>query len=244
MPESEPPSLYSDLKFPQLPDRPYFLTNFVQTLDGKVATSPLKSEYWPLGSRSDYLTLLNVRANADLLIHGKGTALGHPTLTTLRSPLFLERRQQAGKPALLPYAILSNHPDQALADHLASATPEEVCLVTTEMAELPEGLEEKVQILRLGKERVSLSDLATHWKGAGYQAALLEGGPHLLSHFVEAGLVDEVFVTIAPMFLTGGRETTISMLEGTLLAANHLPRFSLLSSETLGNEIFLRYQRA
>jgi len=244
MPDSEPLSLYSHLTFPTLVDRPYFFSNFVQSLDGKVATSPKQSEYWPIGSRSDYLTLLNVRANANLLVHGKDTALGHPTLKTLRSSPFLERRQQAGQPALLPYAILSNHPDQALADHLADATPEEVCLVTNQGVEVPVDLEERVTLLRLGQKTVSLPDLATYWKTAGYDAVLLEGGPRLFSTFVESNLLDELFLTIAPMFLTGGRDTTISMTEGPLLASNQLPHFSLMSSQTINNEIFLRYQKA
>ncbi len=56
---------YQNLNFPKTKGRPFFYTNFVSTVDGKV------SGYWPIGSRNDYKVLMELRSHADVLVHGK-----------------------------------------------------------------------------------------------------------------------------------------------------------------------------
>lgn len=63
---------YQKLKFPKFKNRPFFYTNFVATLDGKVAVK--KPGYWPIGSKIDHQVLLQLRSHADCLIHGKNLA--------------------------------------------------------------------------------------------------------------------------------------------------------------------------
>lgn len=63
---------YQNLNFPKLKSRPFFYTNFVATLDGKVAVR--KKGYWPIGSKIDRQILLELRSYADCLIHGKNLA--------------------------------------------------------------------------------------------------------------------------------------------------------------------------
>ena len=46
----------------------------------------------------------------------------------------------------------------------------------------------------------------------GVRTLLLEGGPTLLAAMLEVGLVDELFLTIAPLLVGGGPEP--SVLEG------------------------------
>jgi len=56
---------YPNLNFPKTAGRPFFYTNFVSTVDGKV------SGYWPLGSSNDHKVLMELRSYADVLVHGK-----------------------------------------------------------------------------------------------------------------------------------------------------------------------------
>lgn len=56
---------YQNLNFPRVTGRPFFYTNFVSTVDGKV------SGYWPLGSHNDHKVLMELRSHADVLVHGK-----------------------------------------------------------------------------------------------------------------------------------------------------------------------------
>ena len=75
--------IYRDLTFPTIKGRPFFYTNFVQTIDGKVQVTGDPKAYWPLGSEVDYQTLVTLRAQADALVHGKNTAVAFPILKNL-----------------------------------------------------------------------------------------------------------------------------------------------------------------
>lgn len=97
--------LYPNLKFPRISGRPFFYTNFVQTLDGKVGVS--KPGYWPIGSRVDYEVLTELRAHSDCLIHGKNLAreFGSITKQNLNKPFFKKLRKRLGKNPELPYYV-------------------------------------------------------------------------------------------------------------------------------------------
>lgn len=97
--------LYPNLKFPKTSTRPFFYTNFVQTLDGKVQVKD--KGYWPIGSKVDHEVLVELRAHADLLIHGKNLAKEFGTITKqdINKPSFKKMRQRLGKNPDLPYYI-------------------------------------------------------------------------------------------------------------------------------------------
>lgn len=98
--------LYPNLKFSEsLKNRPFFYTNFVQTIDGKVAVG--KPGYWPIGSKLDYQVLLELRAYADCLIHGGNLAkeFGEITKKSLGKSSFKKLRGKLGKNPNLPYYV-------------------------------------------------------------------------------------------------------------------------------------------
>lgn len=109
---------YPNLKFPKLKNRPFFYTNFVQTLDGKVAVK--NPGYWPIGSRTDHQVLTELRAYADCLIHGGNLAkeFGDVTIQSLQNPKFKSLRKKLGKGEALPYYIISKKRTGANIIHL------------------------------------------------------------------------------------------------------------------------------
>jgi riboflavin biosynthesis pyrimidine reductase len=72
----------------------------------------------------------------------------------------------------------------------------------------------------------------------GLRAVLCEGGPRLHAETQDAGLVDEIFLTVSPK-LTGGAAPRI--LEGKLAQIEELELAWLLEEE---GELFARYRRA
>jgi riboflavin biosynthesis pyrimidine reductase len=72
----------------------------------------------------------------------------------------------------------------------------------------------------------------------GIRALLSEGGPHLHAQMQADGLVDDLFLTIAPK-LSGGEAPRI--LEGSLPGVAGLDLAWLLEE---GGELFARYRRA
>ena len=70
-----------------------------------------------------------------------------------------------------------------------------------------------------------------------------EGGPRLLGGLVGAGLVDELFLTIAPQI--AGRTPDLprlALVEGLAFAVDAAPWASLASVMRSGDHLFLRYR--
>jgi 5-amino-6-(5-phosphoribosylamino)uracil reductase len=70
---------------------------------------------------------------------------------------------------------------------------------------------------------------------------MVEGGSELNADLIREDLVDELFLTIAPVVKLGRNIPTYA--GGGPLSKNDLLRFNLVSTIPIGNEVFLRYQR-
>jgi 5-amino-6-(5-phosphoribosylamino)uracil reductase len=90
--------------------------------------------------------------------------------------------------------------------------------------------------------RLDLAEtLETLKKRYAVDVLLVEGGPALNNALVSAGLVDELFLTLAPKLLGGGRPDTLTVLEGPCVPSVNGPKPELISVHLSGNELFLRY---
>ncbi len=108
----------------------------------------------------------------------------------------------------------------------------------TMRAERYSGLEKRLVVVESGPDgRVDLSALLGSLREEGVRALLCEGGPTLHGALQAAGLVDELFLTIAPK-LTGGGAPRI--VEGELPAIAPLELAWLLEED---GELFARYSR-
>lgn len=206
---------YPKLIFPTKKDRPFFYTNFVQTLDGKVAVK--KAGYWPIGSKKDHQILLELRAYADCLIHGGnlGREFGEVTLASLKKKEFKILRQKLEKDPELPYYI-----------------------VTRREKFLKKRTGAKLFHLEGGK----LETLVNHLREKRYERVLVEGGPTLLGSFLKEGFIDEIFLTIAPKIFGNEPSSTLTLVEGYLFPPKATKKFQLLSVKQIGDELFLRYE--
>lgn len=205
--------LYPNLKFPKKTGRPFFYTNFVSTLDGKIQVLDQK-EYWPLGSKVDHDTLMELRAYADCLIHGSKTAqeAAEATLESLDKASFKTLRKKLGKNPVLPYYVVTNH-------------PEKFAKLASKITTVPHNL--KLLSKNLYKK--------------GITNVLMEGGPTLLGSFLKANLIDEVFLTIAPKIFGSQKDKTLTLVEGILFPPKAIKKLKLLSVKPVKSEIFLRY---
>lgn len=207
--------VYPNLKFPKQNKRPFFYTNFAVTLDGKVQVLNSSNAYWPIGSDIDKEILIELRAYADCLIHGKNLAkeFGRITESSLNKPSFRKLRTDLGKSPDLPYYIVTNHPEK-LADLNIKAT-----VAPSDLISLSQELNKK-----------------------GYKNILVEGGPTLLGSFLRENLIDEVFLTLVPKIFGSGQKLTLTLVEGILFPPEKIKSLKLLSLKQVENEVFLRYQ--
>ena len=75
---------------------------------------------------------------------------------------------------------------------------------------------------------------------SGVARLLVEGGGELNWSFVEAGLVDELYLTVAPCIL-GGRAAP-TPVDGEGLAMDARLRLRLVSVDSHGEELYCRYE--
>ncbi len=107
----------------------------------------------------------------------------------------------------------------------------------TMRAERYAGLEKRLIVVESGPEgRVDLGKLLGSLREEGVRALLCEGGPTLHGALQEEGLVDELFLTIAPK-LVGGEAPRI--VEGVLPETAELELAWLLEQD---GELFARYR--
>lgn len=235
--------VYRDLSFPARRARPFFYTNFVQTVDGKVQVLTDGRAYWPIGGATDYATLVGLRAHADTLVHGKHTGMWMRHLDRLGAPSFQDRRAAHGKTRDLLYIVISAHPDPDLAEFLGDP-PRGVgtLLATTRSATVPQRLAQAVEVVRLGEDRVDLIAFSAYLHEGGYRHILVEGGPTLLAGFLAVALLDEIFVTIAPKIVGNRGGATLTMVEGHLFPPEEVKKLRLLSVSEVEDEVYLRYR--
>lgn len=233
--------IYPDLVFPKKKDSPFFFTNFVSTLDGKVQILKKGSRYWPIGSETDFQTLLDLRAYSDLFIHGKNTALGFNHLSRINSAEFRDRRKKLGKDQPLEYMIITTNPDDGLIDLLKNDFRVKAYIVTTTSARISKHLESLVNLIRLGEDKVDLKLLARFLFEKGFLNVLMEGGPTLLGEFLKEDLIDEVFLTIAPKIFGNKNGQSLTLVEGNLFNAEQIKKLHLISVKQHEDELFLRY---
>ncbi len=210
--------IYPNLTFPKFPDRPWVAANFVQTIDGVVAVRN-HPEYWPLGSRTDYQTLLELRAAAGALMHGRVTALAHPTVQSLESAEFAALRSDTFP---YHYLVVSDHPTEALRKHIQ-----------------PSSSNFRTRILTFNN---GIASCLAQFKREGITTLLVEGGPHLFTSFLAEDLLDELFLTIAPTVI-GHDEQALTLTTGRRFPADAVRRLQLVSTIQHDDELYLRYQR-
>jgi len=109
----------------------------------------------------------------------------------------------------------------------------------TMRAERYAGLEKRLVVVESGGgEWADLSELLRSLREEGVRAVICEGGPTLHGSLQAAGLVDELFLTIAPKLIGGGAP---HILEGALAEVAPLELVWLLEHE---GELFARYRRS
>lgn len=108
----------------------------------------------------------------------------------------------------------------------------------TKRAEGYEKIDRRLVVVESGPDGpADLSALLRDLRGEGVRALLCEGGPRLHGSLQALGLVDELFVTVAPKLVGAGAP---GLLEGELPEVAELELVWLLES---GGELFARYRK-
>jgi 3,4-dihydroxy 2-butanone 4-phosphate synthase/GTP cyclohydrolase II len=216
--------------------RPWVTLSYAQSLDGSL-TARRGSPFSLSGGES--LTLTHrLRAAHDAVLVGIGTVLADDPKLTVR---LVEGSQP------LP-VILDSHlrcPPQA---NLLKGS-RRPCIAALEDAPgtRKASLEAAgAQVLRFSPDeagRIRLPALLECLAGLGINSLMVEGGGEVISAFLSQRLVDQVVLTIAPLFLGGyrsvGQDVSVPPVEQGHGAAPVYPRLRDAGSENLGDDLIV-----
>ena len=220
-----PPALRAayggDLVIPLRRDRPTLIANFVSTLDGVISyNTPEAAGGGEVSGffEPDRFVMGLLRALVDAVLVGAGTLRAAPDerwtprfVHPSSDRAFADLRRQLG---LRPNPITAVVTGSGAIDlrHPGLTDPAvDVVLITTDAGAVAlrrQPVPRHVEIRSTGA-RVHAHDVVTALASHGAELVLCEGGPHLFGQLVQAGLVDELFLTLAPQL--AGRSESVPL---------------------------------
>lgn len=187
-------------------DRPYLVTNFAVTLDGRAT---LHGRSGAIGSDTDTELLVCLRTRVDAVMIGAGTMRAERYGRPVADPGKRGRRERRGLSQDPLLVIVSGRLDIPWDASVFSDRGARVLIFTTSDTQAPETVAEVRLVRHDGKVDLPTA-LAYLRSERGVRALLCEGGPRLHAQLIDQGLVDELFVTHAPK-LAGGDGPTLAV---------------------------------
>jgi riboflavin biosynthesis pyrimidine reductase len=216
------------------PDRPYLIANMVASADGRATLAGRSGQ---MGGAADRELFQALRVSVDAVLAGTRTVQVERYGRLVRDPARRARRVDAGL-APDPLAVLVTRRGDAPWEAPLFAAPEQrVAICTGAPLQVPEDVAAQVEVLEVEDgDSAAAAGLRALRASHGVRSVLCEGGPLLLRGLLAGGMVDELFLTLAPVVAGPGER---SLLEGPALpAALDLALLWLLESD--GN-LFARY---
>jgi riboflavin-specific deaminase-like protein len=220
--------------------RPHVMLNMVSTADGRAS---IGGRSGPLGNRADRELFHALRSAVDAVMAGAQTVRSERYGRIIPDERRRRRRRERGSSDEPLACIVSG--SLALTDDipLLADPAAKVVIVTSSASSLPE-VGAHVEYVRAGRDgRLDLpAALDELHQRFAVGTLLCEGGPRLNLQLLAAGLVDEMFLSLAPK-LAGGAPAGSEALR--ILAGAELKEpveLELLGAQESDSELFLRYR--
>ena len=200
--DSELPELYS---YPDAGGRSWLRANFITSLDGAASVDGTTGALAGPGDRAVYDLL---RTLADVIVVGAGTVRAESYGGARLSARDRQQRQARSQSEVPQIAIVTSSGrldnDMPVFTHTEVAPLVLTCSAAVDATRSRlSGLAGVVDCSGDDAERVDPSALLAALAARGLNRVLTEGGPTLLSTFVDADLLDELCLTITPGMVGG-----------------------------------------
>jgi riboflavin biosynthesis pyrimidine reductase len=248
----------ADLAIALRADRPTIVSNFVSTIDGVVAFDTqgrTGGQEVSGASTPDRFLMGLLRATADAVLNGAGTVRSgahHRWSPAYIYPPAAEAyaawRRELGLAAAQPTTVIVTASGSIDPGHPGLHDPEVPVVVLSTPAGATRlraaGMPTTVDVVAAGSgDEVDPGAIVEVLRERGLEVVVCEGGPTLLGGLIGAGLVDELFLTVAPQ--VAGRSPDaprLALVEGLAFSIDDAPWTRLLSVMRSGSHLFLRYR--
>lgn len=178
--------------------------NFITSLDG---ATTIDGRSGGLGTPGDLHVFQVLRALADVVLVGAGTAAAEGYRAVEADSPVGWIRTSIGRPPTMPIAIVSRRAAIDPAGGLVVGAASPTILVTCAAADADRRAaltEAGVTVLVCGDDDVDLPTAVDRLAELGHEHVLCEGGATLLRSALTAGVVDELDLSIAPALVGSG----------------------------------------
>ena len=221
-------------------ERPRIILNFAMTIDGKVSTAkPTPSGFT---SAVDKHRLLEIRSLGDALMVGKNTlqidrmSMGLPDEALRQARL---QRAQAEYPIRV---IISNSGDLSADLNIFNHRFSPIVIYSTTRMPLSTQTElrAKAELHLSTLDHLSLKEVLNDlYETHQVRTLVCEGGPQLAKTLAEMNVVDELFLTVAPLIAGGAGAPGILGAPGSFLPSSRIYRLKSMKVEAA--ECYLHY---
>lgn len=221
--------------------RPTVIVSAAMSIDGYLDTAD--PPRLTLSNPEDLDRVDDLRAHSDVILVGARTVrLDNPRLL-VRAEERRNRREAAGAPASPWKATVTASGD--LGPDLAFFTTgigERLVYCPNSAARgIRDTLGDRATVVGLG-DAVTMADLVDDLGERGVRRLLVEGGSRVITQFLEAGLVDELHLAVAPFFVGDGRAPRL--VGDGRFPWNPDHHATLVESRRIGDLVLLRYALA
>ena len=221
-------------------ERPRIILNFAMTIDGKVSTAkPTPSGFT---SAFDKHRLLEIRSLGDALMVGKNTlqidrmSMGLPDEALRQARL---QRAQAEYPIRV---IISNSGDLSADLNIFNHRFSPIVIYSTTRMPLSTQTElrAKAELHLSTLDHLSLKEVLNDlYETHQVRTLVCEGGPQLAKTLAELNVIDELFLTVAPLIAGGAGAPGILGAPATFLPSSRIYRLKSMKVEAA--ECYLHY---
>jgi riboflavin-specific deaminase-like protein len=222
------------------PSRPYVMLNMISTADGRAT---LGGRSGAIGNEADKALFHGLRTAVDAVMAGAGTVRAEHYRRLVRDERRRQIRRERGLAEEPLACIVSGRLALSEEIPLLADPHARVAVVTASKASLPGECRARIEYVRAAREGVldlprAMAELHERF---GVRTLLCEGGPHLNSHLLAAGLVDELFLSLSPKLAGGDAVSeTLRILSGPEL--DPPAALDLVGASEHDSHLFLRYR--
>ena len=185
------------------PDGRWLRANMVSTADGAASLDGVTQG---ISCAADRRVFALLRTLCDVILVGASTVREEKYKPARPRELWSHLRD--GRPPTPPIAVVTRRLDLDPESPLISAAPAHARTIVITAARAPADrraeLARHADVVVAGDETIDLKAAVDALAARGHRRMLAEGGPYLLAQLLEAGLLDELCLTIAPLLAGPG----------------------------------------
>lgn len=239
--EVDPLDLYPTDERPRPADRPWLMANMVASVDGAIAIDGVSGG---LGGEGDSMAFRAIRASCDWIVAAAGTVRAERYRIPRATEETAAVRRSLGRTDAPRLAVVSASVDldpelPLFADQRDGEAKPLVITGATPPAERVAALDGVAEWHHTASERPTAAEILAALDERGANVVLAEGGPTFNGLLADAGVIDELCLSISPHLVGGGSSRIVNHGLATIPADLRLDR--LLEHD---HALFARYLRA